>query len=333
MTRPWFARHGIAAVVLTAIMALAAGAGAQPLEKVTFQTNWRAQAEHGGFYQALAAGIYKKHGLDAEIRMGGPQQDPSALLLAGKVDFIMSNSFVGLNYAKENLPFLVIASMFQKDPQVLISHPGVGNDTLAQLKGKPIMIGAASRTSYWPFLRVKFGFTDEQIRPYTFNLAPFLADKNAIQQGFLTSEVYSAQQAGVPPVVHLLADAGFENYQCTINTSRRLVDQKPDLVQRFVNASIEGWLSYMTGDPTPGNALIKQDNPDMTDDRIAYAIKAMRDSGIVDSGDSKQLGVGAMTDARWASFFKVNAETGNYPADLDYKKGYTLQFINQRVGM
>src|SRR5258706_2376334 len=318
-----------------ALIALAApsGGAAQTLDKVVFQTNWRAQAEHGGFYQALAAGIYKKYGLDAEIRMGGPQQDPSALLLAGKVDFIMSNAFAGLNYAKESLPFLVIASMFQKDPQVLISHPGVGNDTLAQLKGKPIMIGAASRTSYWPFLRVKFGFRDEQIRPYTFNLAPFLADKNAIQQGFLTSEVYSAQQAGVPPVVHLLADAGFENYQCTINTSRRLVDQKPDLVQRFVNASIEGWLSYMTGDPTPGNALIKQDNPDMTDDRIAYAIKAMRDSGIVDSGDSKQLGVGAMTDARWASFFKVNAETGNYPADLDYKKGYTLQFINQRVGM
>ncbi|MBV8168664.1 MAG: ABC transporter substrate-binding protein, partial [Alphaproteobacteria bacterium] len=245
---------GLAALALVA----PAVAQAQPLDKVVFQTNWRAQAEHGGFYQALATGIYKKHGLDAEIRMGGPQQDPSALLLAGKVDFIMSNSFVGLNYAKENLPFLVIASMFQKDPQVLIAHPGVGNDTLAALKGKPIMIGAASRTSYWPFLRVKFGFTDEQIRPYTFNMAPFLADKNAIQQGFITSEVYSAQQAGVQPVVHLLADAGFDNYQTTINTSRKLVEQKPDLVQRFVNASIEGWVSYMNGDPSPANALIKK---------------------------------------------------------------------------
>ncbi len=318
-----------------ALIALAApsGGAAQTLDKVVFQTNWRAQAEHGGFYQALAAGIYKKYGLDAEIRMGGPQQDPSALLLAGKVDFIMSNAFAGLNYAKENLPFLVIASLFQKDPQVLISHPGQGNDSLAQLKGKPIMIGAASRTSYWPFLRAKFGFTDEQIRPYTFNMAPFLADKNAIQQGFLTSEVFSARQAGVQPVVHLLADAGFENYQCTINAPRKLVEQRPDFVQRFVSASIEGWVSYMTGDPAPGNALIKQDNPDMTDDRIAYAITAMRDNGIVDSGDSKQLGVGAMTEARWARFFKVNAEAGSYPADLDVTKAYTLQFVNQRVGM
>jgi NitT/TauT family transport system substrate-binding protein len=322
-------------VVGTAVLAAlwSAGAGAETLEKVSFQTNWRAQAEHGGFYQALATGIYKKYGLDAEIRMGGPQQDPSAMLLAGKVDFIMSSAFAGLNYAKENLPFVVVAAMFQKDPQVLIAHPGVGNDTLAQLKGKPILIGAAGRTSYWPFLRAKFGFTDDQIRPYTFNMAPFLADKNAIQQGFLTSEVYSAQQAGVTPVVHLLADAGFDNYQETINTSRRLVDQKPDFVQRFVSASIEGWVSYLYGDPAPGNALIKQDNPDMTDDRIAYAIKAMRDAGIVDSGDSKQLGIGAMTDARWQRFFKVNAETGNYPAGLDVTRAYTLKFVNQRVGM
>jgi NitT/TauT family transport system substrate-binding protein len=309
------------------------GAGAQTLEKAIYQTNWRAQAEHGGFYQALATGIYKKYGIDAEIRMGGPQQDPSALLLAGKVDFIMSNAFAGLNYAKEGLPFLVIASMFQKDPQVLMTHPGMGNDSLAQLKGKPILIGAASRTSYWPFLKAKFGYSDEQIRPYTFNLAPFLADKNTIQQGFLTSEPYAAEQAGAKPITLLLADAGFENYQTTINTAKKLVDERPDFVQRFVNASIEGWVSYINGDPAPANALIKKDNPEMTDDKIAYAIKAMRESGIVDSGDSKTLGVGAMTDARWERFFKVNVEAGIYPGDLDWKKAYTLKFVNQKVGM
>jgi NitT/TauT family transport system substrate-binding protein len=316
-----------------AASSLPAAGNAESLEKVTFQTNWRAQAEHGGFYQALAAGIYKKHGLDAEIRMGGPQQDPSALLLAGKVDFIMSNAFAGFNYAKENLPFVVIASMFQKDPQVLISHPGAGNDTLQQMTGKPILIGAAARTSYWPFLRAKFGFTDDQIRPYTFNMAPFLADKNAIQQGFLSSEPFAIQLAGVKPVVHLLADAGFGNYQTTVNTSRKLIAEKPDYVQRFVNASIEGWYSYIYGDPAPANALIKKDNPDMTDEKIAYAIKAMKEYGIVDSGDSKKLGIGAMTDERWESFFKVNVQAGVYPADLDYKKAYTLQFVNKKVGM
>jgi NitT/TauT family transport system substrate-binding protein len=321
--------------VLTGLAALTlpATVSAQALDKVSFQTNWRAQAEHGGFYQALATGIYKKYGIDADIRMGGPQQDPVALLIAGKVDFVMSGGFQGLNFARENMPFVVVASMMQKDPQVLISHPGMGNDTLAQMKGKPILIGAGGRNSYWPFLRGKFGFTDEQIRPYTFNMAPFLADKNAIQQGYLSSEPFVIQQAGVKPVVHLLADAGFENYTTTITTSQKLIDTKPDLVQRFVNASIEGWISYMTGDPSPGNELIKKDNPDMTDEKIAYAIKVMNEYGIIDSGDSKKLGIGAMTDERWERFYKINVETGVYPADMNYKKAYTLQFVNKRVGM
>ena len=172
---------------------------AQTLDKVSYQTNWRAQAEHGGFYLAVANGIYKKYGIDCDLRMGGPQQNPSQLLLGGRVDMIMSNAFEGINYVKENLPFLCIAAIFQKDPQVLISHPNVGNDTLADLKGKPILIGAGGRTSYWPFLRAKFGFTDDQIRPYTFNMAPFLADKNISQQGFLSSEPYVIMQAGVQP--------------------------------------------------------------------------------------------------------------------------------------
>ena len=321
----------VSALVLTAV--LAANTAARADDKAIFQTNWRAQAEHGGFYQAVATGIYKKYGIDGEVRMGGPQQDPNALLLAGKVDFIMSNSFIGLNYVKGDLPFLVVASSFQKDPQILMAHPGVGNDTLAAMKGKPILISAGSRVSFWPFLRAKFGYVDEQIRPYTFNLAPFLADPATIQQAFLTSEPYAVELAGVKPVVHLLADYGFDTYQETINTSRENVEKRPDYVQRFVNASIEGWYSYLYGDPAPGNALIKQANPDMTDDKIAYAIKAMKGSGIVDSGDAKALGIGAMTDGRWARFYSGNVEAGAYPPDLDFKKAYTLQFVNKRIGM
>src|SRR3954470_21302422 len=199
-----------------------ARAFAQSLDKVSYLTNWRAQAEHGGFYLARENGIYKKYGIDGDIRMGGPQQNPSQLLLGGRVDMIMSNSFEAINYAKEWLPFLCIASIFQKDPQVLISPPGVGNDTLAALRGKPILIAAGGRTSYWPFLRAKFGFTDEQIRPYTFNMAPFLADKNISQQGFLSSEPFVIQKAGVNPVVHLLADGGYDSYNTTINISAKM---------------------------------------------------------------------------------------------------------------
>jgi NitT/TauT family transport system substrate-binding protein len=308
---------------------------AQTLDKVSYQTNWRAQAEHGGFYYAVANGLYKKYGIDADIRMGGPQQNPSQLLLGGRVDMIMSNSFEAINYAKESIPFLAIAAIFQKDPQVLISHPGVGHDTLSALKGKPILIAAGGRTSYWPFLKAKFGFTEEQARPYTFNMAPFLADKQASQQGFLSSEPYAIEQAGVKPVIHLLADAGFENYQTTINISQKMVSEKKDLVQRFVTASLEGWAAYMKNGPenAAANALIKKDNPDMGDDKIAHALKVMNEYGIVRSGDAMKLGVGAMTDVRWASFYKTMTEAGAFPAGLDVKKAYTLDFINKGVGV
>jgi NitT/TauT family transport system substrate-binding protein len=323
---------GTAAVSLVAVPG--ARVSAQTLDKVSYQTNWRAQAEHGGFYLAVANGIYKKHGIDCDLRMGGPQQNPSQMLLGGRVDMIMSSAFEGLNYAKENLPFLCIAAIFQKDPQVLISHPNVGNDTLADLKGKPILIGAAGRTSYWPFLRIKFGYTDEQIRPYTFNMAPFLADKNISQQGFLSSEPYAIMQAGVTPVVHLLADAGFENYQTTINISRKMVDEKKDVVQRFVKASLEGWAEYMKGGPAieAANAMIKKDNPDMTDDKMAYALKVMNEKGIVRSGDALKLGIGAMTDQRWKSFYDTMALAGVFPKDLDARKAYSLEFVNKGVG-
>ena len=307
---------------------------AQGLDKVSYQTNWRAQAEHGGFYQAVAAGIYKKHGIDAEIRMGGPQQNPSQLLLGGRVDMIMSNSFEAINYVKEGLPFLCIGSIFQKDPQVIISHPGVGHDSLDKLKGKPILIGAAGRTSYWPFLKAKFGFTDEQARPYTFNMAPFLADKQISQQGFLSSEPYAIQQAGVNPVVHLIADAGFENYNTTINISAKMVAEKKDVVQRFVTASLEGWAAYMKGGAAieAANALIKKDNPDMTDDKMAYALKVMNERGIVRSGDALKLGIGAMTAERWKRFYETMTGAGVFPAGLDITKAYSLDFVNKGIG-
>jgi NitT/TauT family transport system substrate-binding protein len=321
---------GASALVLTGRTA-----NAQTLDKVSYQTNWRAQAEHGGFYHAVSTGIYRKYGIDADIRMGGPQQNPSQLLLGGRVDMIMSNSFEAIRYVQENLPFLCIGSIFQKDPQVIICHPGVGHDSFEALRGKPILVGAAGRTSYWPFLRARFGFTDEQIRPYTFNMAPFLADKNLCQQGFLSSEPFAIQQqGGVTPVVHLIADAGFDNYNTTINISQKMVAEKKDLVQRFVSASLEGWAEYIKGGDAiaPANALIKRDNPDMDDAKIAYAIKVMNERGIVRSGDALRLGIGAMTDERWTRFYTQMTQAGVFPAGIDVRKAYSLEFINKGIG-
>jgi NitT/TauT family transport system substrate-binding protein len=304
-------------------------------DKVTFGLDWKAEAEYGGYYQAVATGLYAKHGLDVTIQQGGPQVNHTQLLLAGRLDFnISSNSFLALNFAKENIPFRAVAGMFQKDPSVLIAHPGQGNDSFPALRGKPIMISADTRVGWWTFLKARFGYTDGQIRPYTFNLAPFLADKAAIQQGYLGSEPFSIKQvAGFDPVVLLIADAGFKGYASMIATSDKKIEQQPDLVKRFIDASIEGWYSYLYGDPAPGNALIKQANPEMNDALIAYGISSMKDHGILDSGDALSLGIGAMNADRWASFYQTTVDAGVYQKGLDVTKAYTLEFVNHKVGM
>jgi len=319
------------ALLLLALLAAAPGAA---LDKVTLATNWKAEAEHGGFYQAIATGIYRRHGLDVTLRMGGPQVNNPQLLAAGQVDFnVGSSSFAALNYVKAGVPVITVAALFQKDPQVLLAHPGQGNDTLEALKGKPILIAPAARATFWNFLRVRYGYTDDQIRTYTFNMAPFLADPKAIQEGYLTSEPHTLEKAGVKPVIHVLADHGFDSYSTTLECTRKLMETRPDLVQRFVDASIEGWYSYLYGDPAPANALIRRDNPEMTPDLLAYGRAAMLRYGVVDSGDALTLGIGAMTDARWKSFAASMIKAGVYPPTIDVSKAYTLRFVNKRVGM
>jgi NitT/TauT family transport system substrate-binding protein len=322
-----------AALVAAGVALTALPTSAQGPEKITFGTDWRAQAEHGGFYQAVAAGLYAKRGLEVTIRPGGPQVNHAQLLAAGRLDFNMSpNSFIPLNYVRENIPMVAVAAIFQKDPQVLISHAGQGHDSLDALKGKPIMIGGDTRVGSWLFLKSRFGYTDDQIRPYAFSVAPFLANQQAVQQGYLTSEPLTIEKAGGKPVVHLLADSGYASYAAVLQTSQKNVQQRPDLVQRFVDASIEGWQSYLNGDPSPANALIKRDNPEMTDELLTYGRTKMKEHGIVESGDAKTLGIGAMTEARWKAFFEMMAAQGLYPKDMDWRKAYTLQFVTRKKG-
>jgi NitT/TauT family transport system substrate-binding protein len=321
-------------LIVVAVLAALFASPVSAQDKVTKATNWKAQAEHGGYYQAVATGIYAKYGLDVTIRQGGPNVDNNLLMLAGRIDFNMGgNSDSVFAFAEKNIPFRAVAAIFQKDPQILMSHPGVGNDSLAALKGKKILVSKAGVVSYYPYLKKMFGFTDDMVVPYTFNIAPFLADKQLSQQGYATSEPYAAIKAGVNPVVHLLADNGYRTYSTTIEVSQKLIDEKPDLVQRFVDASILGWKDYLYGNPAPGNVLIKKDNPDMTDDQIAFSIEAMKKYGIVDSGDAKTLGIGAMTDKRWKEAFDDAQALGVYAPGTDYTKAYTTRFVNKKVGM
>jgi NitT/TauT family transport system substrate-binding protein len=315
-------------IVLAALVA--AGGTARAAERVVFGTDWRAQAEHGGFYQALAKGLYKAAGLDIVIRQGGPQINHAQLLAAGRVDFsLSSNSFIALNFAQQGIPMVAVAAIFQKDPAVLIAHAGQGNDSLQALRGKPIYIGSDTRVGSWLFLKAKFGYEDSQIRPYTFSIAPFLVNKAAIQQGYLGSEPFLIEQQGIKATVMLLADAGYESYGALIETSRRLTEDKPDLVRRFVAASIAGWTDYLNGDPGPAHALIKRDNPEMTDALLAYGRAKMKEYGIVESGDAAASGIGAMSEARWARFVDTMSGQGLYPRDMDWRRAFTTEFVGR----
>jgi NitT/TauT family transport system substrate-binding protein len=216
----------------------------------------------------------------------------------------------------------------------LITHPRNDVKSIADMKSKPIMIGDASTVTFWPWLKAKFGFADTQIRKYTFNLAPFLVDKNAIQEGYLSSEPYSIEkEGGFAPQVYLLADNGYPGYANMVLVPDEWIEQRPQVVQDFVDATIEGWMHYLYGDASAGNAMIKQDNPEMTDDLIAQAIAKMKSYGVVLSGDAESNGLGAMTDARWKVFFDMMVEEGLYADNLPYRDAYTLQFVNKGHGL
>jgi NitT/TauT family transport system substrate-binding protein len=320
---------------LLSILAAALGAAqAQQLHKVRFATNWVAEPEQGGYYQALADGTYKKYGLDVTIVPGGPNVNNRILLPVGKIDFYMSaNTLQSFDALEQNIPTVAVAASFQKDPQVLIAHPGTA-EKLEDLKKLTLFLSKESMTGLFLWLKADFGFNDSQVKPYTFNAQPFLVDKNSAMQGYVTSEPFAIeQQGGFKPKVFLLADYGFNSYSTLIETRRDLVEKQPDLVQRFVDASAIGWYHYIYGDSRSGNALIKQQNPEMTDALLAYSVAKMKEYGIVDSGDTVRLGIGAMTDAHMKSFFDKMVHAGVVKAGLDYKRAYTLQFVNKGVGV
>lgn len=327
------ARALIAAGAAFGLMLAAAGQ-ARALDEVSFATNWKAQAEHGGFYQSVADGTYEEYGLDVTIVPGGPQANNRLLMVSGRVEFHMGGNLLqAFDAVKNDLPVIVVAAIFQKEPQVILSHPGVA-DTWESLKDLELLIGDNGYLSYYQWMKSEFGFTSEQRRPYTFNPAPFLANKNSGMQGYLSSEPYAVErEAGFKPNVFLIADYGFSTYSTTIETRPELVENNPDLVQRFVDASIIGWYNFLYGDNAAARELIKADNPEMTDDKIDFAIQAMIDNGIVDSGDTLELGIGAMTEARFKDFFDKMVAAGVTEADVDYTQSYTLDFVNKGVGM
>jgi NitT/TauT family transport system substrate-binding protein len=327
------AKSCYAALVL--VGALAASAHAQTPDNVSFGTNWLAQAEHGGFYQALIDGTYRKYGLLVTIVPGGPQVNNRILLPVGKLDFFMSaNTLQSFDAVEQNIPTLPVAAIFQKEPQILMAHPDQGIDKFEDLKKLTLFISKEGLASYFQWLKADFGFSETQVKPYTSNPQPFLADKKSAMQGYVTSEPFAIEKAaGFKPKVFLIADQGFNSYSTLIETRRDLVEKKPDLVQRFVDASIIGWYNYLYGNNTLANVLIKRHNPEMTDELLAYSLAKMKEYGIVDSGDTATLGIGAMTDARMKNFYDKMVRAGVVKPSVALDKSYTLQFVNKKIGL
>jgi NitT/TauT family transport system substrate-binding protein len=329
---------GAAALAATSALT-ACGRSEAPVDedgrvRLRFATDWRAQAEHGGFYQALASGAYEKRGLNVQIVQGGPGVNVPQLLAAGAVELGMgSNSFIPLNLVAEGAPVKAVAAFFQKDPQVLIAHPDPALKGIADLKDRPILLADASVNAFWVWLKAKYGFTDDQVRKYTFNLAPFLSDDRAVQQGYLTSEPYTIEkEAGFVPKVFLLADEGYPSYATMVLAPNAFARDNATALRSFIAASAEGWRDYINGDGKAADALIRKANPGMTQDILDQARAKLKSFGIVDGGDAALYGLGAMTEERWQAFFDVTSQAGVYPTNLDWRQAFTTQYLPGRGG-
>ncbi len=342
--RPALLLRALTASLLAACLAAAPAAAQekdsakdkpQTLDKVSFGTNWVAEAEHGGFFQAVADGTYRKYGLDVTIVPGGPNDNNRMLLIAGKIDFFMAaNTLMSFDAVANNVPLVSVAAIFQKDPQVFLTHPEAKITKLEELKPLTLFVSKDGMTSYYQWLKSEYGFSDKNVRPYTFNPQPFIATAQSAMQGYVTSEPFAVEKAaGFKPGVILLADFGYNTYSTLIEARVETVQKRPDLVQRFVDASVIGWYNYLYGDNSAANAMIKKLNLEMTDDLLAYSVAKMKEYGIVDSGDALKDGIGAMSDERVTKLFQKMVKAGIVKPEIDYRRSYTLRFVNKGVGV
>ena len=311
-------------------LVLFAGMSAAQAEAVRFGTNWVAQAEHGGYYQAIADGTYEACGLEVEIVPGGPQVNNRAQMLAGKIDFHMGGNLLqAFNAVEQDIPLRVVAAHFQKEPQVLLTHPGAVSSFEEVKDLDSLIIGDGGFQTFYQWLMSDYGFDAAKRVPYTYNPAPFIADPKSAQQGYITSEPFAIErEGGFAPDIWLLADFGFNTYATLVETMQATIDDRPEAVTCFVEGSAIGWTNYLYGDPSAANTLIQADNPDMTDEQLAFSREKMVEYGIVDSGDSLELGIGAMSDAQVDEFFEKMVKAGVIDEAVDYKTAYTLDFAN-----
>ncbi|MFS2222810.1 ABC transporter substrate-binding protein [Pantoea sp. B65] len=294
-------------------------------EKFTFLTNWYAQAEHGGFYEAQAKGLYQDAGLDVTIKMGGPQVNVMQLMAAGQADCTLGDNGQALETWQAGVHAMTVATVFQHSPTVFISHDKI--DKPQELKDKTFLLATEAYTSFWPWAKSELGFGNTKVRPYTFSVQPFLADNNLVQQGYVTSEPFSVAKGGKPFYVYPLSDWGYPPYGNSIICMADSVKKRPAAIAAFVKASMQGWKAYLQ-DPTAGNQLIQKDNPKMGADQIEFGIAQMKKYQLVTGGDAQTGGIGIITEPRLKKTWDMLVKNKLIDADkVPFEQTYTLEMI------
>ena len=292
--------------------------------KVRLLTNWFAEPEHGGFYHAVATGLYDKAGLDVELRQGGPSLNVMQLLAGGEADVVMSYDIQIMTASEKGIPVKAIFTCFQFDLIGLLTRPDV--NSLAELKGRKVYFAGSGYSTYWPWLKQKYGYTDDMAGPKASNLQTFITDPTSAVAGYITSEPYVAEQHNIATKFFLFANDGYPTYANTMATTADFIKNNPDAVAAFTRASLEGWKAYMQ-DPTAGNALIKKINTNMDDGQINFGLKKIREVKAIESGDAATMGIGVITPERWQKTRDFLVSANLLAAGTDTTQSMTTQFV------
>lgn len=266
----------------------------RPLTKIILQTDWYAQADHGGYYQAMMKGYYREAGLDVQIDQAGPMVPVGVKLATNIAQFGIGRSDEVIVQVARDIPYVIVASQMQHDPQALMMHPENPVNSFKDLNGKSIM--TVPGANWIRFLQTRYHM-EFSVIPLNFGMGQFMADKDFIQQCYITNEPYYVEKNGVHPKVMLISDSGFDPYRVLYGNTD-FVSKHPAETRAFVQASIRGWEDYMHGDPTPANQEISRRNIPMTADFIAYAIRVMREHNLVWGDPAKGESTGSLSRAR-----------------------------------
>lgn len=327
------------ALGLTALGALSA-CGRSPVQtdesgrvRLRVAAGGPAGALHGGFYQAIATGAYERRGLNVEILAGPSGADIPALLAASAVELAIGrDSFLPMRLIAERAPVKAVAAFLQKDPVVLMAHPGQELEDLTVLRGRRILMEPADQAGFWTWLRARFDLAADQAQAGApeDNLKAFRADPESVLIGRATDGASSlvAPAVGFAPLVLTPAEDGYPSYSSLVLAPNAFARDNAQALRDFIAASVEGWRDYVHGEGAKGDALIRRANPDLSQRRLDAARQTLRAEAMVDGGDAALYGLGTMTPERWQAF--ADQTQTAYSAPPDWREAFTIQYLPAR---